>query len=121
MNEGNYVQIVKIKMHALAREVYRLSKTFPKDELFAATSQLRRAALSVPLNFIEGYARRRRAVKLNFWETSYGSLKETQYLLYFAYTENWIAKEDYTKTNSDCDEIAAMLWRAIESIKSEHV
>ena len=119
MNEDNYVKTLKLKMHDLTRATYRATKGFPKEELFAASSPLRRTILSVPLNFIEGYARRRRAVKLNFWETSYGSLKESQYLIYFAFTESWIPKETYTQLTKQCDEVAAMLWTAITSLEAK--
>ena len=65
--------------------VYKLTKTFPRDEVFGMTSQLRRSALSVILNYVEGYARRRKLILTNFIEISYGSLKESKYLLYFSY------------------------------------
>ena len=47
-------------MDNLAHSVYKASKAFPKDEMFGVTSQLRRASLSVPLNYIEGYAKGKR-------------------------------------------------------------
>lgn len=55
---------LKRKIDEFVHLVYRLTKEFPKSELYGATSQLRRAALSVALNYIEGYARKRRLVKL---------------------------------------------------------
>ncbi|PJB19449.1 four helix bundle protein, partial [Candidatus Falkowbacteria bacterium CG_4_9_14_3_um_filter_36_9] len=60
----------------------KITRSFPKDELYGITSQLRRAALSVILNYIEGYARKRDKVYKNFLEISYGSLKEAKYLLH---------------------------------------
>lgn len=53
-----------------AHNVYRVSRSFPKEELYAIVSQLRRAALSVALNYIEGYARIKVKVHRNFIETS---------------------------------------------------
>jgi four helix bundle protein len=83
MNDFN--EKLKIKMDEYVHYVYKISKHFPKDELYGATSQLRRAALSIILNYVEGFARYKIAVKRNFWEISYGSLKETKYLLYFSF------------------------------------
>lgn len=50
--------------------VYKLTRKFSKEELYSVTSQARRATLSVILNYIEGFARQKRAVKQNFWEIS---------------------------------------------------
>lgn len=113
----NYLDKLKSKMDIYVHFVYKVSRGFPKEELYGATSQLRRSALSVILNFIEGYARKRSAVKLNFWEISYGSLKEAKYLLYFAYKENWISKEEYQTALGMAEEIGAMLWKATESLQ----
>lgn len=97
--------------------VYRLTKNFPKEELFGTTSQLRRSALSVILNYIEGFARQRKAVKLNFWETSYGSLKESKYLLHFSLIEGYLKEDDYKKAVKLAEEIGAMLWTSIQPLK----
>lgn len=93
--------------------VYLLTKKFPKDELYGVTPQLRRAAISIILNYIEGFARIKDKVKLNFLEISYGSLKETKYLLYFSYKQNYITKDEYIKSLSMAEEIGAMLWTTI--------
>lgn len=63
-----YHQKWKRLMDEYAHLVYRLTKTFPKEELYGITSQLRRAVLSVVLNYIEGYARRRDRVYTNFFK-----------------------------------------------------
>ena len=72
---------LKAKMDNYVHLVYKLTKNFPKEELYGVISQLRRAALSVILNYIEGYARKKDKVYKNFLEISYGSLKESKYLL----------------------------------------
>jgi len=54
-----YHEKLKLKMDRYAHFVYAITKKFPKEELFGITSQLRRSSLSVILNYIEGYARRR--------------------------------------------------------------
>lgn len=80
---------LKNLMHQYVKYVYKITKNFPRDELHGVTSQLRRAVLSVILNYTEGFARRRGAdckVYKNFLEIAYGSLKESEYLIYFSYT-----------------------------------
>ena len=72
--------------------VYRVTKQFPKEELYSSVSQWRRASLSVILNYIEGYARRKPAVQLNFLEISYGSFKESKYLHYFSKRQGFLVR-----------------------------
>jgi four helix bundle protein len=70
--------------------------------------------MSVMLNYVEGFARRRSyecKVYKNFLEISYGSLKESKYLIYFSYTEGYINESDYTKLATLNDEIGKMLWK----------
>ena len=62
----------------LVEDCYRLSKEFPKEELFGLTSQLRRAAVSVPANIAEGYGRDSRGSYVNFLRNAHGSLKELE-------------------------------------------
>ena len=97
--------------------VYKFTKSFPKEELYGTTSQLKRASLSVVLNYIEGYARLGDKQLKNFLQMSYGSLKETKYLLYFAEREGYIEKENYKKLINLSEEIGAMLWTTIKGIK----
>lgn len=100
-------------MHSYVKYVYRVTKNFPKEELYGVISQLRRATLSIILNYIEGYARRKGTncrVYNNFLEISYGSLKESKYLIYFSYTEGYINKIDYQNLINMSDEIGRMIW-----------
>ncbi len=108
---------LKLKMNEFAHFAYKISKKFPKEELFGITSQFRRAALSVILNYIEGFARFRQLVQLQFCETSYGSLKEADYLLGFVFQEGFIQETDYAFGKNLSNEIGAMLWTEIESLK----
>lgn len=104
-------------MHKYVKNVYKISKSFPKEEIYGTTSQLRRATLSIILNYIEGYARFTSGNKKQFYETSYGSLKETRYLIYFCHTEEMIPKNIYDELNILSDEIGKMLWSEINSLK----
>jgi len=96
--------------------VYALVKKFPKEELFGATSQLRRATLSIALNYVEGYARQRQAVLKNFLETAYGSLKESVYLLEFAVRQKWVMNDECSLLTAKADEIGKMLWGITEKL-----
>ena len=108
---------LKVKMHDYVKLVYRVSRDFPKEELFGVTSQFRRSSLSVILNYIEGYARFKPGSKLQSYETAYGSLKESKYLVFFSYTENYIASTDYTTLTNLAEEIGKMLWSEIRPLQ----
>jgi four helix bundle protein len=72
------------KAHQWVLDVYRFTETFPKHELFGLTSQLRRAAVSVPANFAEGFRKNGRADKVRFYNIAQGSLEESRYYLILA-------------------------------------
>jgi four helix bundle protein len=114
----NYHDELKLNMHRYVKYVYGITKKFPKEELFSTTSQFRRSSLSVILNYIEGYARRRGEnckVYKNFLEIAYGSLKESKYLLFFSYEENYITKDKYEIGLAINDKIGKMLWSIIKN------
>ncbi len=108
---------LKTKMDEYAHLAYKITKNFPKEELYGISSQLRRSALSVILNYIEGFARCKKAIKQNFWEISYGSLKESKYLLHFSLVEKYLDQKEYEKAMKLSEEIGAMLWRSIQPLK----
>lgn len=117
MKIGNFKESLKIKMDDYVHFIYRITKDFPKEELYGVISQIRRATLSIILNYIEGYARKKSAVQLNFFETSYGSLKESKYLLFFSFKESYVKKEDYEFGLNLAEEIGAMLWTEIDNLE----
>jgi len=114
-----YQENLKKKMDKYVRFIYSATKNFPKDETYGVTSQLRRAALSVILNYIEGYARRKLLVRLNFLEISYGSIQETKYLLDLSLNEKYLKQDDYNVSFQLAEEIGAMLWKEIMNIESK--
>ena len=72
------------KAHSWVLEVYKFTEAFPKHELFGLTSQLRRAAVSVPANFAEGFKKRGLADKIRFYNIAQGSLEECRCYLILA-------------------------------------
>lgn len=111
--------ILKKKIDEFAFSVYRITKDFPREEIYGITSQLRRASLSVVLNYIEGYARAGDKSYKNFLQMSYGSLKESKYLIYFSHREGYINKNNYDNLIKLTEEIGAMLWKTIQGIKEK--
>lgn len=97
------------RSHTLALEVYRLTTPFPKTEQFGLTSQLRRAASSVPTNTAEGSKRRTRQEFARFLNIAEGSLAEVEYLVILSRDLHFLAPADATKTLAEVTEIAKML------------
>ncbi|HWB53047.1 MAG TPA: four helix bundle protein [Tepidisphaeraceae bacterium] len=94
------------KAHRWVLDVYRVTKTFPREEAFGLTSQLRRAAVSIAANIAEGFAKRSRADKARFFNIAQGSLEESRYYLILA------ADLEYATTGDllcSLDEISKML------------
>jgi four helix bundle protein len=69
------------KAHQLVLSVYKVTKEFPKDELYGLVSQIRRSAVSVPANIAEGYRKRTKAEKQRYLTIAHASLEETRYHL----------------------------------------
>jgi len=107
------------KSDLLARTVYKITRSFPKEEIYGLTSQLRRAVLSIPLNIIEGFARRGSKDYRQFLHIAYGSLKETKYLLYFAYQEKYINEKEYKEVLPVSEEVGKMIWATLKTINKK--
>jgi four helix bundle protein len=79
---------------AINRSLYRLTRKFPRQELFAMTSQIRRASISVSSNIAEGSGRNSDKDFAHFLEQSYGSLMEVASVFYLALDENYVTETD---------------------------
>ena len=111
MGEAGYKKlIVWQKANDLAKEVYIATKCFPKEELFGVNSQLRRAALSVPLNIVEGYARRGKNELKYFLSIALGSLTEVEYLFDFSLEMGFLKKDLHQKLSELRSEVGKLLW-----------
>jgi len=86
--------IVWQKSHQLTLDVYGLTDRFPKSEQFGLTSQMRRAAYSIPSNIAEGFAKRGIKDKLRFNNISQGSLQELKYFIILSTDLNYHQSKD---------------------------
>lgn len=109
--------IVFQKADQLAFEIYKLTKRFPKSELFGLTSQIRRAALSIPTNIAEGYERRSRKELARFIDIALGSLAEVEYLLDFASRLSYLQPAVHDEIGRLIEEVGKLLWSFHRSIK----
>ena len=73
--------IVWDKAHQFVLSVYRLSNNFPKNEMYGLTSQIRRAAISIPANIAEGFKKKTKPDKARFLNIAQASLEECRYYL----------------------------------------
>ena len=101
---------------ASAHEVYRVTKGFPKEEQFGLVSQLRRAAISVAANLVEGQARKGRKELKQFVAMALGSLAEVEYLLEFSRAEGFLGEQDYLPAEGLRSQTGRLLWKLYESL-----
>jgi len=107
--------IVFQRADELAFKIYKITEPFPKTEQFGLTSQLRRAALSVPTNIVEGYARKSKKELAQFVNIALGSLAETEYLLDFSKRLGYI-KTDISDVEAGVAEVGRLLWSFYRSL-----
>lgn len=101
----------------LAYEVYQVTRSFPREELFGLASQLRRAALSVPTNIVEGYSRKGNRELAQFINISLGSLAEVKYLLLFSKRLGYVADQSFATLHHDTELLGRKLWRFYEKVR----
>jgi four helix bundle protein len=82
--------------HRLVLMLYRMTKKFPKEELFGLTSQLRRAGVSITSNIAEGFSRNSYGEKLQFYSTALGSLTETQNQMLIAKDVGYCSSDEFS-------------------------
>ena len=101
--------IVWQKAMDLVIEAYRLTRAFPREELYGLTNQVRRAAVSIPSNIAEGQARQSKAEFRNFLSIAQGSRAEVETQLTIAMRLDYITNEDARPSLSLLIEIQKML------------
>lgn len=101
--------IVWQKSIELVREIYSVTEQFPKEEIFGLTSQMRRAAISIPSNIAEGKLRNTHAQFKQFLSIAYGSGAELETQLFIAQSLPKTATLNYSKANSLLLEVMKMI------------
>ena len=114
----------KLRAFQLADEyvlaVYSITQSFPVDERYGLTSQLRRAAVSIASNIVEGASRASQAEYLHFLNMAYGSAKESAYQLTLAYRLKYINEEEGKELEKQANMVAKTLNALISGIKRSH-
>jgi four helix bundle protein len=97
-------------------DIYQITKTFPSEEQFGLTNQLRRAAASVPANVAEGYGRESAKNYIQFLKTARGSLNEVETFLYIGFGLNYLDKTNLNTLLEKSTEIGKMLNSLIKKL-----
>jgi four helix bundle protein len=104
------------KSHKLTLEIYKATRSFPKEELFGLTSQIRSSTSSIPTNIAEGCVKSSQKELSRYLYIALGSASETEYLILLSYELNYITEIEYQKILFDVQEIKKMLTSLILKI-----
>lgn len=111
----------KLRAFILADEIavltYRITKDFPKEEVYGLSSQMRRAAVSIPSNIVEGCARESHIEYLRFLEIAFGSLRELQYQFGLSARLGYLKDADISECNSKLSETGKVLAALLRSLR----
>lgn len=115
----NYKELkVWEKAHHFTLRVYEVSKSFPKDELYSLTNQLRRAASSIPANIAEGWGKNTQSEFAHFLNISLGSANEAEYFLILSKDLTYLNFENFMQLSEAINEIKAMLITLISKVRT---
>ena len=103
--------------HKLTLELYRVTASFPREELYGLTSQLRRAARSIPANIAEGCGRNTDREFSQFIQIAMGSASEPEYHLLLARDLGFLSPENYQALNAKIIEVKKMLASLLKTIR----
>ncbi len=105
--------VVWQKAHEFVLSIYRYSESFPKNELYGLTSQVRRSAVSVPSNIAEGFKKKTKPDKVRFLNIAQGSLEECRYYLILAQDLDY---GETSKLMEKLEEVSKLLEAYLSSI-----
>ena len=103
--------------HQAVLKIYKLSEDFPKTEMFGITSQLRRAAVSMPCNIAEGCGRYTSKDFANFLQIALGSTNETDYLTLLAKDLNYLSESEYLTIQEQLNKVRAMNINLLDKVR----
>ena len=103
----------------LAYQIYKATRNFPKEEIYGITSQIRRSALSIPTNIVEGYSRKGDKELAHFVNISLGSLGEVKYLIYFSNRLEYFQNAEYKELRDGYNALGRMLWKFYDAIRDK--
>ena len=103
----------------LALVVYTTTKAFPKEEIFGLTSQIRRAAVSVASNIVEGCARQSQTDYIRFLDIAYSSAREVQYQLSLASRLGYLGEEATNALTDLCTETCKVLNGLLRALRKK--
>ena len=106
------------KAHQLALKIYNITKTFPKEEIYGLTSQLRRAALSIPTNLAEGCGRFTDADFARFGQIAFASASEVEYLILFSKDIKLVDTNDFNSLHNYIVEVKKMLSSLLDKLRT---
>jgi len=109
--------IVWRKAHAVTLAIYAATRTFPKEELYGLTSQLRRSAASIGANIAEGCGRRSDGEMCRFLHIAYGSAAEVEYHLLLARDLHMLEENLYHQLEREIEEVQRMLTALIQRVR----
>jgi four helix bundle protein len=109
------------KSHALALSIYEVTRSFPRDELYSLTNQMRRAAVSMPTNIAEGSGRGSNADFARFVQMAIGSASEVEYLLLLARDLRYVDAAEFGNLEEQVIEVRRMLIGFLRRLQSESV
>ena len=104
--------------HQLTLQIYKVTKRFPQEERFGLTSQLRRAAVSIPTNIAEGKGRGYLKEYVQFLFVARGSAEEVKYLILLSYDLEYLSEDIYAKPREDYNQVGRMLNGLLRSLRS---
>ena len=118
----NYKELkVWQKSYKLCLHIYKVTKRFPKDEMYGLTSQIRRSAVSIPSNIAEGYGRKTTTEYVRFLYIAYGSVCELETQTMLCGDLGYVGKEKLQKLAAKIEEVERMLKALIKSLENKHL
>ena len=113
--------IVWQKAHRFVLGMYKVTRTFPTEELYHLTSQLRRSSTSIPTNLAEGCGRFTQKDFAHFVQNALGSAQEIEYLTFLSLELGYLQLQEFKKLDSQINEIKAMLIGLLQKIRKDLV